>query len=163
VIRKYPLYTVLMIVLCLVQHFVISRMVLLHAAPDLLAIFIAFVGMSIGQRTGTTYGFIAGLISGFLTGNIGMAALVGTVQGFVAGYSHVPDDSHATSTQKKRMFYLAVFTALLAGNTIQALLNNPLAQPLIIRILTLVVLTTLITMILSIGVYHLILKKKFTD
>ena len=161
--NKYIYYTISMVVLCLVQHFLMSRLVLFNATPDVLTIFIALASMSLGQKTGTTYGFVSGMIIGFLSGNIGLSALIRTIEGFVAGYCHVPESSHATSTQKKRMFYLATFIALVAGNFVRSVFANPLAQPFILRMAVLVVLVTAMTMIISIGAYHLILKKFLTD
>jgi hypothetical protein len=152
-----------MIAACLVQHFLFSRLVLLHASPDLLSVFVAFASMSLGQRTGTTFGFASGLLTGFLTGDIGMSALVRTVEGFSAGFFHVPDERHATPTLKKRKLYLAALTALASGNLLQAILQNPQAQPFILRFLTLVVLATLLSMILVIVAYHLFLKKLLAD
>jgi rod shape-determining protein MreD len=149
--------------LVLVQHFIVSRLVILHASPDILTVFIAFVSMSIGQRTGTTYGFAAGLLSGFFTGNIGLSALAGTVEGFTAGYFHVPEESHATSVKKRRMYYIAATTALLSGNLLQALLSDPLSLPLYIRLPEMVILGTLMSMMLGTLMYKLVLKKLLKD
>jgi len=152
-----------MVMLVLVQHFFVSRLVILHASPDILAVFIAFISMSIGQKTGTTYGFAAGLISGFLTGNIGLSALIGTVEGFSAGYFHVPDESHATWVKKRRKFYIAATTALLLGNLLQALLNDPLSLPLYVRLPEMVIIGTIMSMLLATLMYKLVLKKLLRD
>jgi rod shape-determining protein MreD len=103
-LKKYFLYIALVVVLAFAQRFLFAQLVILHASPDILAIFIAFISVSAGQRTGINYGFGAGLVAGMLSGNIGLSALVGTVQGFTAGFYHVPEESHATSVKKKRMF-----------------------------------------------------------
>ncbi len=152
-----------MLLLILVQHFFVSRLVILHASPDILAIFIAFVSMSIGQRTGTTYGFAAGLISGILTGNVGMSALIGTVEGFAAGFFHLPEESHATWIKKRRMFYIAATVALVSGNLLTALLNDPLSLPLYVRIPELVILGTIMSMILGTLIFHFVLRKLLRD
>lgn len=152
-----------MAVLALLQHFIFSRLVILGASPDILAVFIAFVSVFVGQRTGTTYGFAAGLIAGFLSGNIGLSALVGTVEGFTAGFFHVAEDSHSTSVKKRRMFYFASGTALVAGNLLQALLSDPLALPPYIRIPSMVVIGTMTSMVLTVLAYQLALKKFLRD
>jgi rod shape-determining protein MreD len=162
-LKKYSIYTVTMILLVLAQHFFVSRLVILHASPDIVAVFIAFISMSVGQRTGTTYGFAAGLVTGFFSGNIGLSALVGTVEGFTAGYFNVPEESHATSVKKRRMYYYAATTALLTGNLLQALLNDPLSLPLYIRIPEIVGLSSIMSMMLGALMYKFALKKLLKD
>ena len=152
-----------MVVLAVFQHFVFSRLVIFGASPDILAVFIAFVSVIIGQRTGTTYGFAAGLLAGFFSGNIGLAALVGTVEGFMAGFFHVPAESHATVVKKRRMFYSGTATSIATGNLLQALLDNPLAIPLYFRIPSMVVIGTLTSLFLAILIYQLVLKKTLRD
>lgn len=152
-----------MFILVLVQHFFISRLVILHASADILVVFIAFISMSIGQRTGTTYGFVSGLVMGLLSGNIGMSALIGTVEGFVAGFFHVPEESHATSVKKRRMYYGAGITALVSGNLLTALLNNPLSLPLYVRLLEIVILGTIMSMLLGALMYRFVLQKLLRD
>ncbi len=152
-----------MLVLVCVQHFFISNLVLLHTAPDLLPLFIAFISMSMGQRTGTSYGFAAGVISGFLSGGIGMEALIGTIEGFVAGFFHIPEESHATSTRKRRKFYMASAAALITGNALRALLSDPLSLPLYIRLPESVILGTLMSMVICVLAYYFLLKKLLRD
>lgn len=152
-----------MFVLALMQHFVISRLLVLHTAPDLMALFIAFISVSVGQRTGTSYGFAAGLIGGFLSGNLGLEALIGTCEGFVAGYFHVPEESHATSTRKKRMFYSASVAALITGNALRSLLHDPLSLPLYIRLPEALILGPLMSMVFAVLSYHFVLKKLLRD
>ena len=53
--KKYPLYTVSIVVLAILQHFVFSKLTILNASPDLLCLIIALTSMSLGQRTGTTF------------------------------------------------------------------------------------------------------------
>jgi len=163
VLKKYPFYTVSLIVLAIVQQFVVSKLVIFGATPDILAVFIAFTSVMLGQRTGTNYGFAAGLFLGFLSGNIGLSALVGTVEGFLAGYYHVPEESYATTVKKRRMFYFASATALVAGNLLFALLINPMAVPLYFRIPSLLVIGTLSSMVLTVLMYQLVLKKLQKD
>jgi rod shape-determining protein MreD len=163
VLKKYPFYTVTLAVLVLVQHFILSRVVIFGASPDLLAVFIAFASMMIGQRTGTTYGFAAGVFAGFLSGDIGLSALVGTIEGFTAGYFHVPEGSYATSTKKRRMFYYAALAALASGNLTLAIAADPMGIPLYLRLPSLVILGTGMSMALTVLAYRLVLKKLHRD
>lgn len=152
-----------MIILAFVQHFAISRVLILHTAPDLPALFIAFISMSVGQRSGTSFGFAAGLLSGFLSGNIGLGGLVGSSQGLVAGFFQVPEESHATSIKKRRMYYAASATSIITGNTIHSLLSDPLALPLYVRLPEAIILGTLMSMPLAILIWHTGLKKMVKD
>jgi rod shape-determining protein MreD len=162
-LKKYTLYTVTVVILALVQRFLVSKLLVLHAYPDILAIFIAFISVTVGQRTGTTYGFGAGIVCGFLTGDLGLSALVGTVQGFAAGFFHVPEEIHATSVRKKRMFYAASLTALITGNLLLSLLYDPLSLPLYVRLPETVIIGTLMSMALAVLSYHFGLKKLLRD
>ena len=161
--KKYFLYIAIVVALAFTQRFLVSKLLVLNAAPDILAIFIAFISVTVGQRTGTNYGFGAGLIAGILSGNLGLSALVGTVQGFAAGFFHVPEESHATSVKKKRNFYAASVTALVAGYLLQSILSDPLALPLYVRIPESVIIGTLMSMVLTVLVYHFALKKLLKD
>ncbi|NTV03072.1 MAG: rod shape-determining protein MreD [Chlorobiaceae bacterium] len=152
-----------MAVLAVIQHFIFSRVVILGASPDILAVFIAYVSVIIGQRTGIVFGFSAGLIAGFLSGNPGLAALIGTVEGFTAGFFHVSPDSHPTMVKKRRMFYSGAATSIAAGNLFQALLSNPLALPAWVRIPSMVILGTLSSMFLAVLIYQLALKRTLRD
>jgi rod shape-determining protein MreD len=163
VFKQISLYTISIVVLAFLQHFILSNVVILGASPDILAVFIAFVSVIIGQRTGTTFGFASGLIVGSLSGNIGLCALIGTVEGFIAGFFHVSEESHPTLTKKRRMFYSASATSIAGGNLLLALMNNPLALPLYFRIPSLVIVGTLMSMLLTVLMYQLALKKTMRD
>jgi len=162
-LKKYFLYIALAFILALAQRFLFSKLLILHASPDVLAIFIAYISVSAGQRTGVNYGFGTGLVAGMLSGNLGLSALIGTVQGFAAGFYHVPEESHATSVKKKRMFYAASLTALIVGNLLQSIMLDPLALPLYIRMPETVILGTLMSMTLTVLTYHFALKKLLRD
>lgn len=161
--KKYLFYTAAAVILAFVQHFLVSRLLVLRVSPDILAIFIAFISMSVGQRTGTTFGFGAGLIAGVLSGNLGLSALVGTVQGFTAGFFHLPEESHPTSAKKKRNFYSAALTALISGNLLKSIIHDPLSLPMYIRVPETVLVGTIMSMLLTVLVYHFGLKKMLRD
>lgn len=152
-----------MLALALTQHFVVSKLTPLYTSPDVMALFIAFIAMSVGQRTGVSYGFAAGLIGGFLSGHIGMEALIGTCEGFGAGFFHVPEESYATSTRKRRKFYMASTAALVTGYALRTIMSDLLSLPLYIRLPESVILGTLMSMVICVLVYHFLLKKQFRD
>lgn len=152
-----------MIVLALLQHFIFSRLAILGASPDIRAVFIAYVAVIIGQRTGIVFGFAAGIISGFFSGNPGLAALVGTLEGFTAGFFHVSPESHPTMVKKRRMFYAGATSSIAAGNLLETLLNNPLALPAWVRIPSVLVIGTGASMFLAVLIYQLALKKILKD
>lgn len=152
-----------MLIVPLVQHFVISKLLILHTSPDLPAIFIAFLSMSVGQRTGTSVGFATGLISGLLTGNIGLGGLIGSSQGLIAGLFHVPEESYATSVKKKRMFYSASLAAIITGKSLNALFSDPLSLPLYLRLSESLILGSIVSMVLAVLVWHAGLKKMLKD
>lgn len=152
-----------MAVLAILQHFLFSRLVILGASPDLLAVFVAYVSVIIGQRTGIIFGFSAGLLAGFLSGDPGLAALVGTLEGFIAGFFHVSPESHPTMVKKRRMFYFGAATAIAAGNLLHTLLSNPLALPAWLRIPSVMVIGTASSLFFAVLAYQLALKKILKD
>ncbi|NTU53003.1 MAG: rod shape-determining protein MreD [Chlorobiaceae bacterium] len=161
--KKFSIYTAALFILPFVQHFAISKLLLMHTSPDLLAIFIAFISMSVGQRTGTSFGFAAGLISGFLSGNPGLGSLIGSSQGLLAGLFHVPEEKHATSVKKKRMFYGASLTSVITGKTLLSLFSDPLSLPIYVRLPEAIILGSLMSMLLSVIIWHVGLKKMVKD
>ncbi len=157
-LKQLSLYTVSIIVLAVVQHFTFAKLMIFGASPDLLAVLIAYVSVTVGQRTGTTYGFAAGLIAGFLSGNMGLSALVGTIEGFAAGFFHMPEESRPTRVKTRRMFYYGSGTALACGNLALSILNNPMGLSPWLRIPAMVILGTLMSLVLTVLFYQLILK-----
>ncbi len=90
-----------------------------------------------------------------LSGNIGIETLSKTIEGFIAGYFHIPEDSHASTLQKKQMFYKGVFLASLTGRILYTLTFNVLSLPTAWHIAYSIGLATLLTMILAVLSYQL--------
>lgn len=153
----------LLIVLCLVQQHIVSRLVIFGAFPDIVTIYVVFTAIRYGQKQGTTYGFIAGLVTGILNGNMGVETLSKTIEGFVAGYFHIPEDSHASSLQKKRLYYKAILLASLTGKTLYALMVNVLSMPITWHITYSIGLTSLFTFVVAVFAYQLFIKKIFVN
>ncbi len=151
--------SVLLIVLCIVQQYAVSRLVIFGVLPDIVTVYIAFSAIRYGQKQGTTYGFIAGLATGVLSGNMGIETLSKTIEGFVAGYFHIPETSHASALQKKQMFYKGVLLASLVGRTLYTLMINVLSLPTTWHIIYSIGVATLFTMIVAVFAYQLFFKK----
>lgn len=157
---KNTIVVILLIaVLCAVQHYAVSRLAVFGVYPDIVTIFIAFAAMRHGQKQGTSYGFIAGIATGLLSGNIGLETLTKTIEGFVAGYFHISEDSHASSRQKRQMYYKGVFLASLFGRALYTLMANVLSLPVALHVTFSIGVGTLLTMIVAVLVYQVFLKK----
>ena len=161
--RSLPLLLVLLAVLCLIQVFGLSRVTLFGVSPDIVTTFVAVISVFTGQRTGMTYGFASGMLTGLLSGNIGVSLLTRTVEGFISGYCHVPEKSHATMTQKSRMLYLAIVLASFFGNLVFNLFNDPLGESLAYRIFISGTLTCMMNLLLGIALNKLFLRKTLSE
>ncbi|TLU58495.1 MAG: rod shape-determining protein MreD [Chlorobium sp.] len=147
----------------LVQEFGLSRLSLFGVSPDAITIYLAFIALIAGQRSSTSFGFASGIIIGILSGNIGLNMLVRTIEGFIAGYFHIPDSSHSTTKQKTRRIYGAVVMAGFCGNAVFAIGYNPLALSPLYRIAVLGVLESFLTLILAVILNWLFLRKSLAD
>ena len=100
-------FSVSLILLCvgsvLVQEFGLNRLTFFNVSPDVITIFLAFLAVTVGKRSSTSFGFVIGILTGILSGNMGLNMLSRTVEGFIAGYFHIPEDSHATAKQKIKL------------------------------------------------------------
>ena len=161
--RKLSLSIIILCIIALVQEFGFSRLTLLQVFPDALSVFSAFLAVRHGQKTSTSFGFAAGIITGILSGNLGLNMLAKTIGGFLAGYFHSPEDSHATAKQKTRHFYGAVLTAEFSAHTVITSGYNPLGLSLEYRIVTLGLLASLLSLILALIANRLFLRKSFAD
>ncbi|MEI6652034.1 MAG: rod shape-determining protein MreD [Chlorobiaceae bacterium] len=160
-------FSVSLILLCvcsaLVQEFGFNRLTFFDVSPDVITIFLAFLAVTVGKRSSTSFGFAIGILTGILSGNMGLNMLSRTVEGFIAGYFHIPEDSHATAKQKIRRFYSAVVVASFCGNAVLATGYNPLGLLPGYRIVVLGLLEALLTVILAVILHWFFLKKSFAD
>jgi rod shape-determining protein MreD len=163
VTRKIPFYIGALIIVSLLQVFGLSHLAIFDVSPDAVSILLAFIAVTIGQKSGTSFGFAAGVLTGLFSGNIGLSMLARTIEGFIAGFFHIPENSHATSKQKTKRLYSAVLTACFAANSVFAFGYNPLGLSLYYRILVLGLLESLITLALAFIVNRLFLRKNLSD
>ena len=157
-VLKYATITIV-VVLCILQHYVVSRFALFGAFADVVTVYIVFSAVRYGQKPGMTYGFLSGLVTGALGGNLGVETLTKTIEGFIAGYFFIPEGSHASASQKKRMYYKAALLSSLAGRTVYALMINVLSLPVPWHIAYSIGLATLFTFTLAVVAYQLFFKK----
>ncbi|MBF0586736.1 histidine kinase [Prosthecochloris sp. N3] len=150
---------IVLIVVSLVQLFLGSRITLFGTFPDMLTICIVFIALRYGMNTSMTYGFFTGLLIGFFTGPFGLDALAKTIEGFVAGFFHIPEDSHASPSQKRKMFFTSLMLASLSGKTVVALAVNLQALPLWLHLLLNVLLASTLTLLLGAAIYQFVLRK----
>ncbi|NTW69687.1 MAG: rod shape-determining protein MreD [Chlorobiaceae bacterium] len=160
---KIPFYIALLCVLSLLQVFGLSHLTLFDVSADAISIFIAFIAVTIGQKTGMSFGFGAGIVTGMLSGNMGLSMLARTVEGFIAGFFNIPENSHATSKQKTKRMYWAVMTATFFANAVFAAGYNPLGLSPLYRIVVLGLLESLLTLILAFIANWLLMRKTFSD
>lgn len=161
--KKYPLYIGILFIVVLVQEFGLSHLTLFNVSPDIITIFIAFISVTVGQKSGTSFGFMAGLLSGIFSGNMGLNMLARTVEGFIAGFFNIPDGSHATAKQKTKRIYGAIVTAGFCANSVLAAGYNPLAISPAYRIFVLGLIESLLTLILAVIVTRLFLRQSLAD
>ncbi len=154
---------VLLGIIAMVQVFGLSRITILGVSPDIVTIFLALMAVLIGQKAGMSFGFLAGTITGLFSGNLGLHMLARTVEGFIAGFFHIPEQSHATARQKINRTYSAIVTAGFLANAISAAGYNPLGLSPLYRIVVLGALESLFTLILAIIANWLFLRKSLSD
>jgi len=161
VTKKYPLYIGILVIVALVQELGLSHLTLYNVSPDIVTIFLAFISITIGQKAGTSFGFAAGLLTGILSGNMGLNMLSRTIEGFIAGFFNIPEDSHATAKQITKRIYGAIVTAGFCANAVMVAGYNPLALSPAYRIFVLGFLESLFTLILAVILNRLFLRKSF--
>lgn len=160
---KIPFYLFLLCIVSLLQVFGLSHLTLFEVSPDAISVLLAFIAVTIGQRAGTSFGFAAGIITGLLSGNMGLAMLARTTEGFIAGFFNIPENSHATSKQKTKRMYSALLTASFLANAVFAAGYNPLGLTPLYRIIVLGLLESLLTLVLAFIANRWLMRKTFSD
>ncbi len=160
---KNPIYDFLILLaIASLQQLGIARLAIFGVSPDLVTIYLAMTAIRSGQKTATSFGFFGGIFMGFLGSNMGLEALTKTIEGFLAGYFFIPEDSHATYRKKMMLFYKGVLYASIVGKTIYTLLAHWLSLPAPPNILLATALGTLLTMTIAVAVYQFYFKQVLT-
>lgn len=68
------------------QKFLLDRLILYGAVPDIVLIWLVFIARREGQSLGTTLGFFIGLMMDLLHSTLGIDAFAKTIAGFAAGF-----------------------------------------------------------------------------
>lgn len=165
--KNIPSLIILFCIVLLVQIFGLSYIRVFNVTPDAVTVFISLVAVTLSQRASTSFGFAAGIILGLFSENTGMLMgwlmLAKTVEGFIAGFFNIPENSHATTKQKNRRIYTAIIISGLASSAILSAVYNPLGFSPVIRIVLLGLLKTVLTLILAFIANMVILKKTLMD
>jgi len=118
-LTSYLKYAAIFIVLIIVQVSFIGYILSIpnyNITPDIVILFVIFLGYTRGHITGMISGFIAGLILDILSGSfIGLLALSYCVSGFVAGYFNT---QLKEMSSKKSSFIGIIFVCTLVAYTI---------------------------------------------
>jgi rod shape-determining protein MreD len=117
-IVSYLKYLAILIVLIFVQKTFVWLLSVsaYNVTPDIVVIFIIYIGLKNGQIEGALYGFFGGLLIDILSGSfLGLSTLCYTIAGFVAGYFCRPDDEKFLY---KFNFLYVVFPCTLLSNFI---------------------------------------------
>jgi rod shape-determining protein MreD len=151
-IVSYLKYLAILIILVFIQNKFIWLLSVsdYNISPDIVVIFIIYIGLKNGQVEGALYGFFGGLLIDILSGSfLGLSALCYTIAGFTAGYFFRPDDEKFLY---KFNFLYVVFPCTLLSNFIYYLiylqgLQLGLFDMTFKYILTSTVYTTIISLI----------------
>ncbi|HEX2788236.1 MAG TPA: rod shape-determining protein MreD [Ignavibacteria bacterium] len=121
-IVSYLKYIAILIILVFIQKTFIWLLSVseYNISPDIVIIFIIYVGLKNGQIEGALYGFFGGLLIDILSGSfLGLSTLCYTIAGFTAGYFFRPDDEKFLY---KFNFLYVVFPCTLLSNFIYYLI-----------------------------------------
>jgi rod shape-determining protein MreD len=85
--QRYIRYSIVTLLLLILQTTIIPFASIANIVPDILIIWIVYVAIKLGQIPATIIGFMIGIVIDLVSGHfIGLSALSKTVAGFFAGY-----------------------------------------------------------------------------
>lgn len=158
-LKKTLSYSLVLLLLTLAQLLFVSRISFMGITPDIISIMIVYTALRHGRTGAMNIGFAGGILLGFFTGNMGAEALAKTIEGLIAGSIHLPEESHASASQKQRYFYRGLLFASLAGNMVTGLLLNAHMVPVSLNLFLTMVIGTAMTMLAGVIAYQLLLGK----
>lgn len=85
ILRTILRYTLIGVGVVLLQWLVLGRMKIFGAAPDIVILFVAWLGLQFGRRVGSAGGFALGLVMDAVYDSWGIHMLLKTILGFVVG------------------------------------------------------------------------------
>ena len=135
-----------------------------NITPDVVILFVIYLGYTRGNIVGALSGFISGLVLDILSGSfIGLLALSYSVAGFIAGYFNI----HLTEkSSKKSSFIGIIFMCTLIANTIFYIIyfqgsSNSFFDILLKHVLTTTLYTSVFGLIFALLFNRFELKKYF--
>jgi rod shape-determining protein MreD len=145
--------------LIIVQTTIARYLNVADIAPDLLAIYIAYIAVKEGQLSGTIWGFLVGLGVDMMAGSfIGLSALTKTLGGFIAGYFH--EEGQNKFTLGSYRFLIVVFLSSFAQNILYFLVFTRGSEiGLVTAIVEYGVTTTLYTTLVSLFPVMIVARK----
>jgi rod shape-determining protein MreD len=123
--QRYFFYAVALLAICLIQKFLLDRLAIFGAKPDLILIAIVYAARRYGQSAGTLSGFTIGLITDLMYGTLGVESFAKTIAGFTAGFF-----SDKEKLDSLGNFLWAIAVAAFFGGTAQSFISSGLTIPL---------------------------------
>ena len=96
---RQAIITLLSLLFILIQTTIVRFLPVATITPDVLLIWVVFLGIRDGQITATVAGFFIGLVMDLLSGSdgmLGLSAMCGTIAGFIAGYFYHENKTYQT-------------------------------------------------------------------
>jgi rod shape-determining protein MreD len=104
-------------IVIVVQWLLFGRLTILGATPDAVLLFVAWIGLSYGRRSGAVVGFFMGLVMDAILDTWGMHMMLKTVVGFVLGL--LPSDEYDELVILPRQALLGGFVIAFLHNGLQ--------------------------------------------
>lgn len=105
----------------LIQWLVLGRLQIFGTYPDLVLLYIAWIGLRFGRRSGSAMGFLLGFIMDFIYGTWGIQMFVKTLLGFLVGLFPA-DEREQLIIQPQQALVVGFFVALLHNGMLAILL-----------------------------------------
>ena len=105
----------------LVQWVVLGRLSVFGAYPDAVMLFVAWVGLQFGRRTGSIAGFILGALMDAIYGTWGIHMILKTITGFLLGMFS-PDDRDILTISPRQAIMGGIVVGILHNGLLVAFL-----------------------------------------
>ena len=110
-------YAVVGFLVVLLQWLVLGQLTVWGAMPDAVLLFVAWVGLNFGRRTGAVAGFVMGLVMDAILDTWGMHMMLKTIVGFVLGL--LPSEEYDELVILPRQALLGGFVIAFLHNGLQ--------------------------------------------
>jgi rod shape-determining protein MreD len=110
-------YAVIGTLVILLQWLVLGRLIVLGSTADAVLLYVAWLGLNFGRRTGAIAGFVMGLVMDAIFDTWGMHMMLKTVVGFVLGL--LPSEEYEEVVILPRQALLGGFVIAFLHNGLQ--------------------------------------------